>query len=142
MGTSYVRCYSQKTHCAPVDEFYFIQIQYDPPCAPSALYDHLCHWTLADPKRLGDFNARVPIRYPGEKYPPVTKREDFMDMKESHVIEIAASARLVTTNVSRVLGEKLTRRNMAAHPSDVSTLQPTAEEVIRDLVENVVLKLT
>jgi len=104
-------------------------------------YDHLCHWILADKDRLADFNARSPLRYPKEKYPPVVQREDLTEMKESHVIAIALSAGLITTNVFRVLDEKLTRRNMAAHPSDVSTLQPTAEEVIRDLIENVVLKL-
>jgi hypothetical protein len=104
-------------------------------------YDHLCYWILADTTRLGDFNVWNPKRFAGMKYPSVFKREDFMDMKESHVIEIAKSANAITANVARVLAEKLTRRNMAAHPSDVSTLQPTAEEVIRDLVENVVLKL-
>lgn len=104
-------------------------------------YDHLCYWLLADVARLAMFNAKSPIRLPGMKYPPVTNRDDFTDMKESHVIAIASSADLITKNVSRILEEKLTRRNMAAHPSDVSTLQSTAEEVIRDLVENVVLKL-
>jgi hypothetical protein len=104
-------------------------------------YDHLCHWILADSKRLADFNDASPLRHPKMKYPPVTKREDFIDVKESHVIEIASSANVITTNVYRVLDEKLRRRNMAAHPSDVSTLQPTAEEFIRDIIENVVLKL-
>jgi hypothetical protein len=104
-------------------------------------YDHLCHWILADPKRMADFNATSPKRYAGMKYAPVTIREHFSDMKESHVIEIASSADVISKNVGRVLAEKLTRRNMAAHPSDVSTIQNTAEEVIRDLVENVVLKL-
>lgn len=104
-------------------------------------FDHLCYWVLNDATKLGDFNTWSPKRYKGEKYPPVTKREDFMDMKESHVIEIASSAGIISTNVTRILREKLTRRNMAAHPADVTTLQPTAEEVIRDLVENVVLKL-
>ena len=65
-----------------------------------------------------------------------------MDMTERHVIEIASSAGIITTNVFRILQEKLTRRNMAAHPADVTTLQPTAEEVIRDLVENVVLRVS
>jgi hypothetical protein len=104
-------------------------------------YDHVCHWLLVDNARLAAFNAKSPIRFPGMKYPPVVHRDDFTDMKESHVVAIASSADLITKNVARVLEEKLTRRNMAAHPGDVSTLQGTAEEVIRDLVENVVLKL-
>jgi hypothetical protein len=104
-------------------------------------FDHLCSWIVSDAKRLADFNARMPLRYPKEKYPVVTKREDFVEMKESHIIDIADSAYVVTSNVAKVLREKIIRRNMAAHPADVSTLQPTAEEFIRDLVENVVLNL-
>jgi hypothetical protein len=104
-------------------------------------YDHFCYWILADTVRLASFNATSPKRLPGMKYPPITNRDGFTEMKESHVIAIASSSNVITKNVARVLDEKLTRRNMAAHPSDVSTLQPTAEEVIRDLVENVVLRL-
>jgi hypothetical protein len=104
-------------------------------------YDHFCYWILADATRLAAFNATSPKRFAGMKYPAVTDRDNFTDMKESHVIAIASAADLISKNVTRVLDEKLTRRNMAAHPSDVSTLQGTAEEVIRDLVENVVLKL-
>jgi hypothetical protein len=104
-------------------------------------YDHLCYWLLADATRLAAFNAASPKRFAGMKYPPVISRDHFTDMKESHVIAIASSADVISKNIARVLDEKLTRRNMAAHPSDVSTLQGTAEEVIRDLVENVVLKL-
>jgi hypothetical protein len=104
-------------------------------------YDHFCYWILADQSRLTNFNSAAPKRFPGMKYAAVTNREGFSEMKESHVIAIASSADVITKNVARVLEEKLTRRNMAAHPSDVSTLQSTAEEVIRDLVENVVLKL-
>jgi hypothetical protein len=104
-------------------------------------FDHLCSWIVSDAKRLADFNARVPVRYAKEKYPAVTKRDDFVEMKESHIIDIADSAYVITSNVAKVLREKIIRRNMAAHPADVSTLQPTAEEFIRDLVENVVLNL-
>jgi hypothetical protein len=104
-------------------------------------YDHFCHWILVDATRLAAFNTAIPKRHPGMKYPPVSSRDGFTEMKESHVIEIATSAGTINKNVARVLSEKLTRRNMAAHPSDVSTIQNTAEEVIRDLVENVVLKL-
>jgi hypothetical protein len=104
-------------------------------------YDHVCYWILADASRLASFNATSPKRFAGMKYPAVVNREDFTEMKESHVIAIASSADIITKNIARVLDEKLTRRNMAAHPSDVSTLQSTAEEVIRDLVENVVLRL-
>src|SRR5262249_6240799 len=58
-------------------------------------FDHLCYWILADAKRLADFNARMPIRFPKIKYPDVTKREDFVEMKESHIIDIASSAGVI-----------------------------------------------
>lgn len=105
-------------------------------------YDHVCEWILADTTRLADFNAQTPKSFPKMGYPTVVKRDDFMEFKESHVLQIAKSGRVITDNLHKILKEKLDRRNVAAHPSDVKTLQPTAEEVIRDLVENVVLKLT
>jgi len=41
----------------------------------------------------------------------------------------------------QILSEKLTRRNMYAHPSGVTAPQTYAEGFIIDLVENVVLQL-
>jgi hypothetical protein len=41
----------------------------------------------------------------------------------------------------RILKEKLTKRNMAAHPSAVMVNEPQANDVITDLVNNVVLTL-
>jgi hypothetical protein len=104
-------------------------------------YDHVCDWILADPRRLADFNTQSPKSYPKTGYPTVTKRDDFMEFKESHLLQVAKSARVLTDGIHKILKEKLDRRNMAAHPTEVKMLQPTAEEVIRDLIENVVLKL-
>lgn len=104
-------------------------------------YDHLCEWILAGPQRLADFNAQTPKTYPRAGLPVVVARDDFLDFKESQVLQVAKSARVITDNVHKVLKEKLDRRNIAAHPSGVKILQSTAEEVIRDLVENVVLVL-
>ena len=44
--------------------------------------------------------------------------------------------------LQRTLSEKLGKRNMAAHPSLVVITQYQAEDVISDLVNNVILKLT
>lgn len=102
-------------------------------------YDHLCEWILS--KHLPEFNTRLPIRYPKADISSVAKRDDFSELKESQVLEVCRSGGVTSDAVHKILKEKLDRRNMAAHPSGVAFLQPTAEEYIRDLVENVVLKL-
>jgi hypothetical protein len=104
-------------------------------------YSHLLHWILNDPKRLQNFNAGIPNRYP--KKPPLTisKYDDFEELKESEVIEVCNSAGLVNGNVIRILREKLGKRNMAAHPSSVLVVQSQADDVVTDLVNNIVLVL-
>jgi hypothetical protein len=104
-------------------------------------YDHVCEWIVGDALRLTEFNAQAPRSFPRAGYPVISKRDDFLEFKESHVLQIAKSARLITDSQHKVLKEKLDRRNVAAHPSGIKILQQTAEEVIRDLIENVVLKL-
>ncbi len=104
-------------------------------------YDHLCSWVLNEPKRLAAFNATFPTRFPREKFSSISQRDDFTEWKESQVIAVCSSAGIISGSVNKVMEEKLKRRNLAAHPSGVVTTEPTAEEVIKDLVENVVLKL-
>jgi hypothetical protein len=101
-------------------------------------FDHLCHFILR--KHLSAFNTQLPRRFPKETL-SITKRDDFNELKESQVLEVCRSARLVPDGLSKILKEKLDRRNMAAHPSGVPINNITAEEIIRDLIENVVLRL-
>ena len=102
-------------------------------------FDHLCQIVLA--KKLAEFNAQLPRTCPKAKIQVITSRDDLTDFKESEVLQVCRSAGIVTGNLDKVLKEKLNRRNIAAHPSGVQTTQLTAEEFIRDLVENVVLKI-
>jgi hypothetical protein len=60
---------------------------------------------------------------------------------ESEVIEVCGTASIVNDNTKKILNEKLTRRNMAAHPSLVAITQFQAQDVISDLVDNIILKL-
>ena len=101
-------------------------------------YDHLLRWLLADPARLQTFNQRIPARYP-KKQVQIAKFDDFEDLKESEVIEVASSAGLLNGNVVKVLDKELKRRNSAAHPSPTVFTQYQAEDAITDLVNNVVL---
>jgi hypothetical protein len=104
-------------------------------------YDHLCYWILAEQARVASFNAQMVKSYTKKSYPPVTARADFEDPKEFEVIQVLASAALINGGMHMILKEKLDRRNKAAHPTGTAILQPTAEDVVADLIENVVLKL-
>lgn len=102
-------------------------------------YSHLLHWILKDPKRVADFNAAIPKRYPKKPSLTIAKYDDFEELKESEVIEICNSAGLVNGNIIRILKEKLGKRNTAAHPASVVVVQSQADDVVTDLVNNVVL---
>jgi hypothetical protein len=104
-------------------------------------YDHLLRWLLADSARLQTFNQRIPIRYPKKQQVQVSRFDDFEDLKESEVIEVASSAGLVNGNVVKVLDKELKRRNSAAHPSPTVFTLYQAQDSITDLVNNVVLNL-
>lgn len=107
-------------------------------------YHHLCDFVLKN--KLAEFNQRWPINYAGHhKNSPkqIAKMEDFADeLKESEVIAICASARIITGDMQKVLSVGLNRRNSAAHPSSVVISQVQAEAHIDDLVKNFMLKLT
>jgi hypothetical protein len=106
-------------------------------------YAHLLHWILASPKRLAEFNAAIPVRYQKRVGVVMAKPDDFSEeFKEFEVIEVCKTAGLLTKDVSKILSQKLDRRNSAAHPSTVQIVQSQADDVITDLVNNVVLLLT
>lgn len=106
-------------------------------------YDHLLNWLISDAARLAQFNQAIPKKYPKKAGTTIVAREDFEEFKEFEVIEICGTAGVFSsTNLKRILSEKLTRRNMAAHPSLVEFGRPQADDMIFDLVTNIVLKLT
>jgi hypothetical protein len=105
-------------------------------------FDHLLRWILKDAKRLAEFNASILRRYPKKSPLTIATQEHFEELKESEVIEICNSASLVSGNVIKILKEKLTKRNTAAHPSSVVVVQSQADDVVTDLVNNVVLTLS
>ncbi len=103
-------------------------------------YDHFEEWIIRN--HLAAFNARIVVNYPRRTGIVIKGKEDFSDhFKESEVIEISKSAGFLHDNIKKIMTDKLTRRNMAAHPSLVEITQYQAEDVISDLVNNVILKL-
>ena len=103
-------------------------------------YDHLIHWIFTDSARVTALNAAFAKRFQ-KKLPTVAVSQDIEDVKEFDVVESCGTAGLVSSNVLKILKEKLTKRNMAAHPSAVVVIEPQANDVITDLVNNVVLAL-
>ena len=77
---------------------------------------HLCVHIIEN--RLSDFNAALPKRV--GKATPVATRDDLTELKESQVLDVCRTANIIGGNVAKVLGEKLTKRYLAAHPSGVS----------------------
>lgn len=99
-------------------------------------YHHIC--TFIFDSHLAAFNARLPIQAKSEK--AVVKFSDFEDIKESVVIAVAKGASVISQSTAKTLKAKLDIRNSAAHPSAIVVLPVTAEEVISDLVQNILLK--
>jgi hypothetical protein len=102
-------------------------------------FDHLCHLVLQS--HLPAFNTQLPKSFPKADIAAVNNRDHFTELKESQVLQVCKSANIISGSVHKILKEKLDRRNLAAHASGVSIFESTAEEYIKDLVENVVLKL-
>jgi hypothetical protein len=104
-------------------------------------FDHLLRWIIGDAKRLAEFNAAIGVRFQKRAGEVVRKVEDFEEFKEADIIEICRTADLLTKNITEILREKLKRRNIAAHPSQVIVTQSQADDAISDLINNVVLAL-
>jgi hypothetical protein len=104
-------------------------------------FDHLLRWIMADQKRLADFSASISLKYPKKAAVNIVKIDDFAELKETEIIEICRTANLLAKNTVEILREKLKRRNIAAHPSQVIVMQSQADDAITDLVNNVVLVL-
>lgn len=105
-------------------------------------YSHLIEWVLKDPKRLAAFNTGISRRYPKKSNVKIEAYDNFLeDLKESETIEICSTAGLINANVTRILREKIGKRNSAAHPSSIIVVRSQADDVVTDLVNNVVLTL-
>lgn len=106
-------------------------------------YSHFLNWILKDSTRLALFNKTIPIKFPKRTSTTVNAYDEFLDeFKEFEVIEICAKAGMINSNLAKVLKEKLSKRNIAAHPSSNVIVRSQADDVVTDLVNNVVLQLT
>ncbi|MCV3243013.1 hypothetical protein [Mesorhizobium sp. ZC-5] len=104
-------------------------------------YDHLVRWLFKDASRIVALNAAIGTKFP-KKSIVINNIEDLDDLKEYELIESCRVARLLDKNTVQILKDKLSRRNIAAHPSRVIINQHQADDTISDLVNNVILFLT
>jgi hypothetical protein len=100
--------------------------------------DHVYRFVLKH--KLADFNAAVAKRSDAGKLPVVAALDDFADMKESVVIEVLRSAKIISNDVRKILDDKLGTRNSAGHPSDIEFSEAKVTDFVEDLVDNVILK--
>lgn len=103
--------------------------------------DHLLHWIAKGTDRLNSFNSAIALRYPKKSDIVISTISDFSEMKEDEIIEVCKTSGILSKNTTEILREKLKRRNIAAHPSQVIITQAQADDVITDLVNNVILTL-
>ncbi len=104
-------------------------------------FDHVLRWILTDSQRLSDFNSSIARRFPKKSGLQISTIEHFEELKESETIEVCQTANLFSKNITEILREKLKKRNMAAHPSQIAIHQSQADDVVTDLVSNVVVIL-
>jgi hypothetical protein len=103
--------------------------------------DHLYEYVLKH--HLSAFNAALSKNADKRvRVSVVTSRDDFSDIPEGKFIEFLRSAGIVSSDVRKILDEKLGIRNTSAHPSAVAIKPSKVVEFIDDLVENVVLKFS
>ncbi|NSZ63021.1 hypothetical protein G6L16_006675 [Agrobacterium tumefaciens] len=105
-------------------------------------FDHVLRWILADSARLSNFNSAIGRRFPKKAGFQISMLEHFEELKESETIEVCQTAALFSKNITEILREKLKKRNMAAHPSQIVIQQSQADDVVTDLVSNVIVVLS
>src|SRR5262249_4758794 len=91
---------------------------------------------------LPAFNSAVP-RHPSyaRHSPRITSQDDFAEIKkESHLIDIARSAGIITSDEKKLLDEHLGIRNSAAHPNRAVFSVSKAASFLEMLLENVILR--
>ena len=102
-------------------------------------FSHFCNWVFNH--NLASFNIQLVKSFPKAEISSITKLDDFSILKESQIIQVAKSANIISNDISKILTDKLNKRNSAAHPSSITILQYQAEDFITDLINNVVIKL-
>ena len=100
--------------------------------------DHLYDYIIAH--KLNDFNNALHSRSDRYSRLTIAIKDDFLDIKESAFVEICRSAHIISSDVRKILDEKLGIRNTCAHPSNIEVHPSKVVNFVEDLVDNVILK--
>lgn len=101
--------------------------------------DHLCKYTFE--KHLEAFNSILEKNTDKRiKISNINKADDFSEIPEGKLIEFLRQAKIISSDVKKILDVKLGIRNTSAHPSAVSISEVKATDFIIDLVENIIVK--
>ena len=106
----------------------------------AAIIAHLYDYTLANGRRLGEFNGALGRRQDKYSRVVVNEYDDFSDIPESVFIEVCKSAKIISNDIRKILDEKLGIRNTCAHPSGVEVHRTKVVNFVEDLVDNVIVK--
>lgn len=90
-------------------------------------------------KKLTEFNL-VLKKAALKELTEVIKPDDFDKLKESKIIELTASANIISGNIKKILNDKLDTRNIYAHPSSVTLSGHKATEYMLELIKEIILK--
>lgn len=74
------------------------------------------------------------------KIKKISKIDDFSEIPEGKFVEFLRSSSIITKDVRKIMDEKLSVRNTAAHPSNIFISEVKATDFIIDLINNVILK--
>jgi hypothetical protein len=87
--------------------------------------------------KLSEYNTALTNKF-GKKAKLVSTKEDFSIYRESEIIEILKSSRIIDKNIRKILDNKLGVRNTFAHPSNLIVVESKVVDVIEDLTNNVI----
>lgn len=103
-------------------------------------YEHFRRWIFKSKrKRLRNFNTELTGRHKNKtsNHDPISIFEDFYDLKESMVVDVAHKAQLIEKQKMQVLTGALNDRNHFAHPNSRRATAATATGYIENLIVNI-----
>jgi hypothetical protein len=92
------------------------------------------------PNCPSEFNSALARRSDRHRNITIASKDNFCEIQEKVFIEIAKSAGVITSDVRKILDEKLGIRNTCAHPSTVEIHRSKVVNFIEELVDNVIGK--
>lgn len=121
-----IKCYSVEAYRASVVLFWILTIYH--------LRNYIFYGT-----KLTDFNIAL-AQNPYKKLGKISIYDDFSDIPDFKFIELMRSANIISSDIRKILAEKLDIRNTAAHPALVKLTGHKATEFGLDLINNIILK--